>query len=103
MESQSSATPPPAEVPLTPEKKKLLDDRGSPYEGTEKSTWKGDLSPEKKEFFERKMSIERKLVTGGYEFLSEMATNINGGVPSKDIEQIVFKNMMRIMLREFNA
>ena len=49
------------------------------------------------------MSIERKLVTGGYESLSEMATDINGGVPSKDIEQIVFKNMMRIMLREFNA
>ena len=61
------------------------------------------LFPEEKEFLERKMSIERKLVTGGYESLSEMATNINGGDPSKDIKQIVFKNMMRIMLREFNA
>ena len=32
----------------------------------------------------------------------EMATDINGGQPSKTIEEIIFKNMMKIMVSEFN-
>ena len=32
----------------------------------------------------------------------EMATDINDGVPSKAIEEIIFKNMMKIMLEKFN-
>ena len=40
---------------------------------------------------------------GSYASLSEMATDINDGRESKEIERILFKNMMKIMLREFNA
>ena len=31
-----------------------------------------------------------------------MATDINGSQPSKTIEEIIFKNMMKIMVNEFN-
>ena len=31
-----------------------------------------------------------------------MATDINGSQPSKTIEEIIFKNMMKIMVSEFN-
>ena len=37
-----------------------------------------------------------------YGTLQEMATDINDGVPSKTIEKIIFKNMMKIMLEKFN-
>ena len=37
-----------------------------------------------------------------YGTLKEMATDINDGVPSKTIEKIIFKNMMKIMLEKFN-
>ena len=47
------------------------------------------------------ISIEKKLMSGAYELLNEMATDINGGTPSKEIEQIIFENMIKIMLKEF--
>ena len=31
-----------------------------------------------------------------------MATDINGSQPSKTIEEIIFKNMMKIMVNQFN-
>ena len=37
-----------------------------------------------------------------YGTLKEMALDINDGVPSKTIEKIIFKNMMKIMLEKFN-
>ena len=37
-----------------------------------------------------------------YGTLQDMATDINDGVPSKTIEKIIFKNMMKIMLEKFN-
>ena len=40
---------------------------------------------------------------GAYESLYDMATDINDGKPSKEIENVIFKNMMKIMLHEFNA
>ena len=49
------------------------------------------------------MVMEKKLMSGEYDSLNEMATDLNGGNPSKDIEQIIFENMMKIMLKEFNA
>ena len=42
------------------------------------------------------MSIE-------YGSLNEMATDINGETPSREIETVIFKNMMKIMLRQFNC
>ena len=50
-----------------------------------------------------KITIEKKLMSDEYESLNEMATDINGGTPSKEIEQVIFKNMMKIMLKEFNC
>ena len=47
--------------------------------------------------------MEKKLMSGEYDSLNEMVTDLNGGNPSKDIEQIIFENMMKIMLKEFNA
>ena len=51
---------------------------------------------------EEKKKIEQKLSSGQYATLSEMATDINDGQPSKLVEEILFKNMMRIMRQEAN-
>ena len=64
---------------------------------------KGTLTPEEKEFLEKKISIEKKLMAGEYKSLFDMATDINDGKPTKEIENIIFKNMMKIMLNEFSA
>ena len=50
-----------------------------------------------------KITIEKKLMSGEYESLNKMATDINGGTPSNEIEQVIFKNMMKIMLKEFHC
>ena len=50
----------------------------------------------------REEKIEQKLSSGQYTTLSEMATDINDGQPSKLVEEILFKNMMRIMRQEAN-
>ena len=55
----------------------------------------------------KKMAVEKILMSGQYSSLSEMAADINGGgggglVPSKEIEDTIFKNMLKIMLEEFN-
>ena len=86
MASQSTKTSPAGEVPLTPkqEGKKVLE--------------KGSVTPKEMDF---QISIEKKLMSGAYELLNEMATDINGGTPSKEIEQIIFENMIKIMLKEF--
>ena len=88
MASKSTKTSPAGEVPLTPEheRKKILE--------------KGSMTPEKMDL---KISIEKKLMSGEYESLNEMARDINGGTLSKEIEQVIFKNMMKIMLKEFNC
>ena len=58
---------------------------------------KRTLTPEEKEF------LEKKLMAGEYKSLFDMATDINDGKPTKEIESIIFKNMMKIMLNEFSA
>ena len=58
----------------------------------------------------KKMAAEKVLMSGQYLSLSEMAADINeeeggavaGLVPSKEIEDTIFKNMLKIMLEEFN-
>ena len=45
------------------------------------------------------MNIEKKLMIGEYINLRKMATNINDGTPSKEIEDVVFRDIM--MLNEF--
>ena len=42
-------------------------------------------------------------MAGEYKSLFDMATDINDGKPTKEIESIIFKNMMKIMLNEFSA
>ena len=50
-----------------------------------------------------KTAVEKILMSGQYSSLFEMASDINGGlVPSKEIEDTIFKNMLKIMLEEFN-
>ena len=49
------------------------------------------------------MSMEKKLMSGEYGSLEQMAIDINQENPSKEIEQIIFKNMMKIMLKELNC
>ena len=51
---------------------------------------------------EQKTKIEEKLLSGQYGTLKEMATDINDGVPSKAIDEIIFNNMMKIMLKKLN-
>ena len=58
---------------------------------------KRTLTPEEKEF------LEKKLMAGEYKSLFDMATDINDGKPTKEIENIIFKNMMKIMLNDFSA
>ena len=58
------------------------------------------------------MAAEKVLMSGQYSSLSEMAADINeegggggavaGLVPSKEIEDTIFKNMLKIMLEELN-
>ena len=56
----------------------------------------------------KKMAAEKVLMSGQYSSLSEMAADINEGgavaglVPSKEIEDTIFKNMLKIMLEELN-
>ena len=103
MASQSTPTAPPSEVSLSPKQKKYLS-TGDPLKEEEKNFLeKGTLTSEEKEFLDKKISIEKKLMSGEYGSLNEMATNIDGGTPSKEIETVIFKNMMKIMLREFNC
>ena len=103
MASQSTPTAPPSEVSLTPEQKKYLS-TGDPLKEEEKKILeKRTLTPKEKEFLDKKVSIKKKLMSGEYGSLNEMATNIDGGTPSKEIETVIFKNMMKIMLREFNC
>ena len=103
MASQSTPTTPPSEVSLSPKQKKYLS-TGDPLKEEEKNFLeKGTLTSEEKEFLDKKISIEKKLMSGEYGSLNEMATNIDGGTPSKEIETVIFKNMMKIMLREFNC
>ena len=66
--------------PLKQEEKKFLE--------------KGTLTPEEKEFLDKKISMEKQLMCGEYGSLNEMATDINGGTPSKEIETVIFKNMI---------
>ena len=51
---------------------------------------------------EQKTKIEEKLLSGQYGTLKEMATDINDGVSSKAIDEIIFNNMMKIMLKKLN-
>ena len=69
----------------------------------EKILEKGTLTPEGKRFLEKQMLMEKKLISGEYGSLEEIAIDINQGNLSKEIEQIIFKNMMKIMLKEFNC
>ena len=58
---------------------------------------KRTLTPEEKEF------LEKKLMAGEYKSLFDMATDINDGKTTKEIENIIFKNMMKILLNEFST
>ena len=99
----SKSTTPTSEVSLTPEQKKYLSNRDPPMRKEEKILEKGMLTPEGKRFLEKKMLMEKKLISGEYGSLEEIAIDINQGNLSKEIEQIIFKNMMKIMLKEFNC
>ena len=56
------------------------------------------LSPKEGQFTnDQKQRIEEKLLSGQYKTIHEMATDINDGVPSKIIEDVILKNMMKIM------
>lgn len=50
----------------------------------------------------KKRIVEEKLLSGQYANLRDMATDINDGRPSKVIEEIIFHNMINIMLQKFN-
>ena len=103
MASQLTPTAPPSEVSLTPEQKKYLS-TGDPLKVEEKKISENEtLTPEEKTFLDKKMLIEKKLMIREYGSLNKMATDINGGIPSKEIEQVIFKNMIKIMLKEFNC
>ena len=91
MASQSTSTTPTAEVPPLTEKKRKIVDCWSPGGGRKKKLKESTL--------EEKMEIERKLLSGEYNSLYEMAVDMNGGTPSEEIEKIILKNMMRIMLK----
>ena len=74
---------------ILPEEKKILE--------------RGTLTHKERAFLEKKMSIEKKLMSGAYESLYDMATDINDGKPSKEIESVIFKSRMKIMLHKFNV
>ena len=97
------STTPTSEVSLTPKQKKYLSNGDPLMRKEEKILEKGTLTSEEKKFLEKKMSMEKKLLSGECRSLEEMAIDINRGNPSKEIEQIIFKNMMKIMLKEFNC
>ena len=99
----SQSTTPTSEVSLTLEQKKNLSNGNLLMRKEEKILEKGTLTPEEKKFLEKKMLMEKKLMSGEYGLLEEMAIDINGGNPSKEIEQIKLKNMMEIMLKELNC
>lgn len=63
---------------------------------------KETLSNEERLFLTKKINIEKKLMDGKYQNIQEMATDINDRKPSKEIEKVIFRNMMKIMLNEFN-
>ena len=63
---------------------------------------KETLSNEERLFLTKKINIEKKLMGGKYQNIQEMETDINDRKPSKEIEEVTFRNMMKIMLNEFN-
>ena len=63
---------------------------------------KETLYNEERLFLTKKINIEKKLMSGKYQNIQEMATDINDRKPSKEIEKVIFRNMMKIMLNEFN-
>ena len=102
------ATPTPVptiagEVPLTVEQHAYLANKGTLMVEEKKILLKRTVTPNEAKFLNKKMEIEKKLVSGEYKSLAEMATDINGGTPCKEIDDIIFQNMMKIMIREFNA
>ena len=103
MASHLTPAAPPSEVSLTPEQKKYLS-TGDPLKEEEKKfSENGTLTSEEKEFLDKKISIKKKSMSGEYGSLNEMATDINRETSSKEIETVIFKNMMKIILREFNC
>lgn len=50
----------------------------------------------------KKNEICDKLISGEYQTLKEMATDITDGHPSKMVEDAIFKNMMKVMIAKFN-
>ena len=91
------------EVALSLEEKKFLTTVDLPLEAEANILEKGTLTPEEKSFLGKKRNIEKKMMRreGEYSNLREMATDINDGTPSKEIEDVVFRNIMKIMLNEF--
>ena len=82
----------------------------APYPGTGElyqKVWRSDPPGRKKNLGERdsnawgkgipqqkkKKSTEKKLMSGAYESLYDMATDINDSKPSKEIDSVIFKNM----------
>ena len=62
--------------------------------GRKKILEKGTLTPEERAFLsKKKKSTEKKLMSGAYESLYDMATDINDSKPSKEIDSVIFKNM----------
>lgn len=101
--STAATAIPPVETPLTQEQEKYIkkfEDEILPEE--KKILEKGTLMPTERAFFKKNVH-QKDVDEGAYESLYEMMCNINDGRASKEIENFIFKNMMEIMLREFNA
>ena len=81
--------------------KKYLTTVDLPPEVEAKFLEKRTLTSKEKSFLDKNMNIEKKLMIGEYSNLRKMATNINDGTPSKEIEDVVFRDIMKIMLNEF--
>ena len=101
--SAPTKTVPTGEQPLTPKQQHYLATGSSLMIIEKKILLKGTTKDEEREFLNHKMNTERKPMCGQYETLAEMATDIDGRKPSKDIEKIIFRNMMKIMLNEFDS
>lgn len=84
MATRTEPTTPAGELPLTPEEQNYLSHGDPPLmkEG-EKILLKGTVTPEEKEFLTKRMFVDRKMMSAEYNSVEEVATEINGGKPSK--------------------
>ena len=78
-ESTTPSTMPTEEFPLTPEQAAYLNKGDYLMTIEKKILINGTAHKEEKKFLDKKISREKKLSSGQYSSLAEMATDINGG------------------------